>query len=108
MMLGIYTFIFGSVFGARWSKPEAATAGSTQAGYSHILLRKDRGEFWQGSRPTFCRWNPRWKGGECLRDATSRSGQFEQRLKGARISWPTDWEDAFSGDAMKKIIKFPS
>ena len=40
MMLAIYAFVFGSVLAACWSKPEAATAGPTEPGYAHILLRK--------------------------------------------------------------------
>jgi hypothetical protein len=43
-----------------------------------------------------------------LKEAISRVDQYDRRLKGARIDWPTDWSDAFEPAAMKKIVDFLS
>jgi hypothetical protein len=43
-----------------------------------------------------------------LKMAISRVDQYEQRLQGSRVDWPTDWSDAFSEEAMQKIVDFLS
>ncbi len=43
-----------------------------------------------------------------LKDAISRVDQYHKRLQGSRFNWPTDWDDAFSPAAMKKIVDFLS
>lgn len=43
-----------------------------------------------------------------LKDAISRVDQYDKRLQGSRFNWPTDWDDAFSPAAMKKIVDFLS
>jgi len=45
---------------------------------------------------------------EGLKEAIVRVDQFDQRLKGAQIDWPTDWNDAFEPNAMKKMVDFLS
>ncbi|WP_164548645.1 glycosyltransferase [Mesorhizobium sp. M7D.F.Ca.US.005.01.1.1] len=43
-----------------------------------------------------------------LKDAISRVDQYDRRLKGSKINWPTTWDDAFEPSAMKKIVDFLS
>jgi glycosyltransferase involved in cell wall biosynthesis len=43
-----------------------------------------------------------------LKMAISRVDQYEQRLQGSHVDWPTDWSDAFSKEAMQKIVDFLS
>lgn len=45
---------------------------------------------------------------EGLKEAISRVDQYDQRMLGARLDWPTDWSDAFEPDAIKKIVDFLS
>ena len=43
-----------------------------------------------------------------LKDAISRVDQYDRRLQGSHLDWPTNWDDAFSGATMKKIVDFLS
>ncbi|UPT96059.1 glycosyltransferase [Bradyrhizobium barranii subsp. apii] len=43
-----------------------------------------------------------------LKEAISRVEQYDQRIQGARLDWPTDWNDAFEPAAIKKIVDFLS
>jgi beta-1,2-rhamnosyltransferase WsaF-like protein len=41
-----------------------------------------------------------------LIDAHDRVEQFEQRVAGARVNWPTSWEATFGGAVMAKLKEF--
>lgn len=43
-----------------------------------------------------------------LKDAISRVDQYDRRLQGSHLDWPTNWDDSFSGATMKKIVDFLS
>ncbi|MGY2937399.1 hypothetical protein ACVWZ6_007001 [Bradyrhizobium sp. GM6.1] len=43
-----------------------------------------------------------------LREAISRVEQYDRRMQGACFDWPTDWNDAFEPEAIKKIVEFLS
>ncbi|WP_152536284.1 glycosyltransferase [Mesorhizobium loti] len=43
-----------------------------------------------------------------LKDAISRVDQYDLRLQGSHLDWPTDWNDAFSNATMKKMVDFLS
>jgi hypothetical protein len=43
-----------------------------------------------------------------LNRAISRVDDYEERMRGARLDWPTDWNDAFEPDAINKIVSFLS
>jgi GT2 family glycosyltransferase len=43
-----------------------------------------------------------------LKDAISRVDQYDLRVQGSHLDWPTDWNDAFSKATMKKMVNFLS
>ncbi len=43
---------------------------------------------------------------EGLRTAISRVDQYDARLAGAKVDWPSNWDDAFPPEDMAKVLKF--
>lgn len=43
---------------------------------------------------------------EGLRRAISRVEQYDERLAGADVNWPSSWDDAFPPEDMAKVLKF--
>jgi len=41
-----------------------------------------------------------------LVEAMTRADEVENRLAGARVAWPTDWDHAFPEESMRKIRSF--
>ena len=41
-----------------------------------------------------------------LVDAMARVDQVDERLAGAKVNWPTDWDHAFPDDTMNRVRAF--
>ena len=41
-----------------------------------------------------------------LFDAVKRVNDFDSRIKGSQVQWPTNWEDSFNNEIMNKILEF--
>jgi hypothetical protein len=43
---------------------------------------------------------------ECLKLAVSKADDYEARLAGAKVNWPSNWDDAFPKESIDKVVDF--